>query len=186
MQTRHVGERLRRWRRQRNLTLDEVASRAGCSPSMVSKIETRKAEASLTLLRRLAAALDVNVAAVFEAAETNRIVMKPAQRPRLSGDALRSGDGIVLERLVPYGADARLQANIHIVAPGGASDGLITHVGEEMGYLLEGTIDLTVDGEVYRLEAGDSFHFSSERPHGYNNPGTEHARILWINTPPTF
>lgn len=186
MQTQHVGERLRRWRRQRNLTLDEVASRAGCSPSMVSKIETKKAEASLTLLRRLAAALDVNVAAVFEEAGSERVVTKPAQRPRLDGDALRSGDGIVLERLVPYRTDALLQVNIHIVAPGGASDGLISHVGEEMGYLLEGIIDLTVDGEVYRLEAGDSFHFNSERPHGYSNPGEVSARILWVNTPPTF
>lgn len=186
MQTQHVGERLRRWRRQRNLTLDEVAGRAGCSPSMVSKIETRKAEASLTLLRRLAAALDVNVAAVFEEEGSERVVTKPALRPRLDGDALRSGDGIVLERLVPYRTDALLQVNIHIVAPGGASDGLISHVGEEMGYLLEGIIDLIVDGEVYRLEAGDSFHFNSERPHGYSNPGEVSARILWVNTPPTF
>lgn len=153
---------------------------------MVSKIETRKVDASLTLLRRLAAALDVNVAALFEEEGSERVVVKPSQRPRLDGDALRSGDGIVLERLVPYRSDARLQANIHIVAPGGASDGLISHVGEEMGYLLEGTIDLIVAGEIYRLQAGDSFHFNSERPHGYSNPGAAVAKILWVNTPPTF
>ncbi|UHD46418.1 cupin domain-containing protein [Aureimonas altamirensis] len=55
-----------------------------------------------------------------------------------------------------------------------------------MGLLLEGVIDLHVGDKTYRLEAGDSFAFASEIPHAYNNPGKESARILWVNTPPTF
>jgi len=36
------------------------------------------------------------------------------------------------------------------------------------------------------LRAGDSFHFPSEVPHGYRNPGRVRTRVLWVNTPPTF
>ena len=62
----------------------------------------------------------------------------------------------------------------------------LVHSGEEIGYVLEGEIELTVDGHKYRAKMGDSFHFRSELPHGYRNVGPTPARILWINTPPTF
>ncbi|NBX06194.1 MAG: cupin domain-containing protein [Betaproteobacteria bacterium] len=90
------------------------------------------------------------------------------------------------ERLVPYEKDSMLQANIHHIAPGGSSDGVIVHAGEEMGVLLRGTLELQVDQETYLLHPGDSFHFRSERPHGYRNAGTEPVEVVWVSTPPTF
>lgn len=182
----HVGPKLRRLRRARDLTLNEVARRAGCSESMVSKIETMRVNPSLTMIRSVAAALGVNVAAIFESAGARSVVSRNGERPRLNDDLLRSGDGVILERLVAQGGDTQLQANIHIVLPGGASDGTITHVGEEMGYLLEGQLELTVGNERFLLRPGDSFHFRSESPHGYRNVGDSVARVLWVNTPPTF
>jgi quercetin dioxygenase-like cupin family protein len=168
------------------LTLGEVAARAGCSESMVSRIETANSNPSLTLLRRLAAALDLNVAALFAGEGGDDVVQRAGERPRLADDALRRGDGVVLERIIPHHPAAMLQANVHIVAEGGASDGLIAHAGEEVGYVLDGEVDLTVEGRTWRLRPGDSFHFRSERPHGYRNAGDGQARILWVNTPPTF
>jgi transcriptional regulator with XRE-family HTH domain len=182
----HVGPKLRRLRRARDLTLSDVAQRAGCSESMVSKIETKRVNPSLTMVRSLAAALDINIAALFEDVGDASVVSRNGSRPRLNDDTLRSGDGVILERLVAQSGDTALQANIHIVLPGGASDGEISHLGEEMGYLLEGELDLTVAGETHRLKPGDSFHFRSELPHGYRNPGESVARVLWVNTPPTF
>lgn len=181
-----VGATLRARRRLLDLTLDQVATRAGCSESMLSKIETAKVNPSLTLLRRLAEALSVNVAALFEDSGPAEVVHRAGCRPRLDDDVLRRGDGVVLERLVPDAPGVTLQANIHIVAVGGASDGLISHAGEEVGYVLEGAVELVVDDKRWRLGPGDSFHFRSERPHGYRNVGDAPARILWVNTPPTF
>jgi transcriptional regulator with XRE-family HTH domain len=168
------------------LTLDQVATRAGCSESMLCKIETGKVNPSITLLRRLAEALSINIAALFEDGAPPDVVQRAGERPRLNDNVLRRGDGIVLERLVPHGPGIALQADIHVIAAGGASDGLISHTGEEVGYVLEGTVELIVEDRRWRLEAGDSFHFRSERPHGYRNVGDGVARILWVNTPPTF
>lgn len=181
-----VGAKLRARRRLLNLTLDQVATRAGCSESMLSKIETAKVNPSLTLLRRLAEALSVNVAALFDDDGPAQVVHRAGQRPRLDDDVLRRGDGVVLERLVAGSPGVTLQANLHFVAVGGASDGLISHAGEEVGYVLEGVVELIVDDQRWRLQPGDSFHFRSERPHGYRNVGGTPARILWVNTPPTF
>ena len=181
-----IGAKLRYHRRLRGMTLQDVARDARCSESMVSKIETATVRPSLTMLSRLAAALETNVSVFFSEGTGDDIVTRAGTRPRLDTDALRRGDGVTLERLVPYAPHYMIQANIHIIAPGGCSDGLISHVGEEVGYLIEGQLALEVDGLHFLLGPGDSFHFDSERPHGYRNPGPHEARVLWLNTPPTF
>ena len=52
-----------------------------------------------------------------------------------------------------------------------------------VGYLLEGELDLFIDGTTYRMKAGDSFFFKAHLTNGYRNTGTVVARILWVNTP---
>jgi transcriptional regulator with XRE-family HTH domain len=171
----------------RGLTLKQVADAAKCSESFVSKLENDKASPSFTTLHRLTAILGANVAALFAAAEEiGGVVSHSTARPVILTDQLRRGKGIKLERLIPYSHSYLLQGNIHHIAIGGRSDGNIVHSGEEVGYVLEGEIELTVDRRRYRARAGDSFHFRSELPHGYRNVGAKPARVIWINTPPTF
>ena len=55
-----------------------------------------------------------------------------------------------------------------------------------MGYVLQGELELQVNGQFFDLKEGDSFYFRSDLPHGYKNPGSKVARVIWINTPPTF
>lgn len=181
-----LGARLRHFRKIRGLTLKGLAARVGCSESMISKIETMRVTPSLPMLRRLTEALEINIAMLFADDTGNGVVSRQGQRPRVDTDPLRRGSGVSLERLVPHHPSSLLQANIHIVAPGGSSDGLISHAGEEMGYLLEGLLELEVGGEKLVIRPGDSFHFRSDLPHGYRNLGPSEARVLWVNTPPTF
>jgi uncharacterized cupin superfamily protein len=101
-------------------------------------------------------------------------------------DQVSRGDGIQLESLIPSAAGHLLSGYINHIEVGGCSQEDLEHEGEEFGFVLEGQVELTVAGRHYQLGAGDSFHFRSERPHAYRNTGTAVARILWINTPPTF
>ncbi len=87
------------------------------------------------------------------------------------------------ERLVPLAAGNLLEANIHNVEPGGEKNDPITHQGEAVGYLLEGEIDLLIDGTTYHMKAGDSFFFKAHLTNGYRNTGKTVARIIWVNTP---
>ena len=182
-----IGARLKHARMVRGFTLKKVADAAKCSESFISKLENDKASPSFTMLHRLTAILGANVAALFAADDAvGNVVSHPGARPVVLTDRLRIGKGIRLERLIRYSHSFLLQGNIHHVATGGGSDGNIVHSGEEVGYVLDGEIELTVDGRRYRAKAGDSFHFHSERPHGYRNVGAKPARVIWINTPPTF
>lgn len=177
-----LGVRIRHARRVAHLTLTQAAERAGCSESLISKIENGQATPSLAMLHRLAVALDTNIAALTrEEAPTLGPVLRQGQRP-----VMQTGGGIALERLVLAQRGGLLQANIHIVQPGVETDGQIVHAGEEVGYLLEGTLELLLGEQRHLLQAGDAFTFSSQIPHGYRNPGSGVARILWVNTPATF
>ncbi|MEH3024027.1 MAG: cupin domain-containing protein [Pseudomonas oryzihabitans] len=182
-----LGMRLRHARKVTGLTLKQVAVAAGCSESLISKLENDAASPSLAMLHRLAGALGSNVSALTsEEWVSDEPVLRAGDRPVKRFVKRNKNGEIGLERITHLQKGGLLQGNIHIVAPGVASDGLIEHPGEEMGYVLEGSIDLTIGEQTYRLMAGDAFHFPSNVPHGYSNPGRVEARILWVNTPVTF
>jgi transcriptional regulator with XRE-family HTH domain len=182
-----LGMRLKLARLAKRLRIRDVAKKVGCSTSSISKIENDKVVPSLTMLHRLVSALNLNIGALFEQTDKSHNLISRAGRRSVI--ALSNDDhdfGVRLERLVPYTEGRLLQGNIHIVAPGAGSRGLIQHKGEEVGYVLKGQLDLTIAGVTYRIRAGDSFTFPSMLEHSYVNPGRTVARIVWINTPPTF
>jgi quercetin dioxygenase-like cupin family protein/DNA-binding XRE family transcriptional regulator len=204
-----IGARLRHARLVKGLLLKQLAERVGVSISLISKYENDHLLPPLTVLHALVTELETNIGALFEANWTGvGYVARAGTRPRLSAgggddgrkrhddgksrnDGKRRGNGhggvgVVLERLVPNGRGHLLQGNIHIVAPGGGSMGPMRHEGDEVGYVLEGRLDLRIDDTLHRLGPGDSFAFPSHLAHSYCNPGSTETRVLWINTPPTF
>jgi transcriptional regulator with XRE-family HTH domain len=183
-----IGTRLRHARLMQGARLKDVADQAGCSESLVSKIENNKLEPSLQVLGKLCAVLKIGLGDLFTPQEDDYpVVTRAGQRTQVEADDfLRRGNGIRMERVIPYTRGHLLQSNIHVVAPGGASFGLISHQGEEVGYLIAGEIELFVGDKAYKLSAGDTFCFRSEIGHGYRNLGATEARILFVNTPPAF
>ena len=83
-----VGERLRAIRRLRRVTLKTVADRADLSESFLSQVERGRANASVASLKRIAAALGVNVADLFE---PNGSTGRPRVLRREAGRTSRSG-----------------------------------------------------------------------------------------------
>jgi len=181
-----LGVRIRHRRTMKGMRLTDLAEAVGCSESMLSKIEHGKANPSLKSLHRIARALEVSASALFYQSEEEDVIARAGSRPVLNVSSLRSGTDIVLEALAPHAPNRLLQANIHIIQPGGHTDGMYRHEGEDLGYVLEGELELFLEGNTYHLEPGDSFLFRSERSHSYRNPGKTETRVIWINTPPSF
>jgi len=182
-----IGAKLKQARKAQRLRMRELADRVGCSESLISKIENDRITPSLHMLHKIVTELGTSIGAMFaENKPGNDVVSREGERPIVSVDAIgrQDGQGIRLECLVQNGE--LLYGSIHIVDPGGSSGGCISHVGEEVGYVLEGEVDMTIGDQTYRLKKGDSFFFPSDTPHGYSNPGKVVARVLWVNTPSTF
>lgn len=183
-----IGFRLKRERRLKGLRLKDIADATGLSLSLISKIENNKASPSLSTLHRVAQALDTSVSALFAMDEVmEKVVYRPHERP-VAGkvQTMVEWDGIEAEIMVPFVHGRLLEGFVFIMEPGGHSGGVLQHEGEECGYVLEGQLELTVGEKSYILKRGDSFFFPSDIPHAYRNPGKVIARVIWINTPPTF
>jgi transcriptional regulator with XRE-family HTH domain len=184
---RGLGLRVRAQRRLRRKRLRDLAEQAGCSESLVSRIENGLVMPSLSTLHRLAKALGINVAALVEASHPGACtVYSPAQRPRTSMAGSAEGDGSTAESLAPYAENRQLEALIVSLPPGGKLCGPFEHEGEEVGLVLEGELELTVEGVVHRVPAQSSFFLHSERTHFYRATSPIPCRVVWINTPPSF
>lgn len=180
-----LGRHIRMLRKQRGMTLRALAKRVGCSESMLSKVENGKGNPSVNVLHSIAQALGTNMGSLFQLDPAPGVVLRKGER-HLAQLTNVDGKGVILEYLSPHLPGHLLQAHIHIVEPGGSTVEAISHEGEEVGYVLEGELELTVDGQAYHLEEGDSFFFDSSLPHSFQNPGQSTTRVLWANTPPTF
>jgi transcriptional regulator with XRE-family HTH domain/mannose-6-phosphate isomerase-like protein (cupin superfamily) len=58
---------------------------------------------------------------------------------------------------------------------------LIRHVGTEYGFIISGTLEITLGFDTYRLTAGDSISFDSSRPHRLANVGDIPVEAIWVN-----
>jgi DNA-binding transcriptional MerR regulator/quercetin dioxygenase-like cupin family protein len=175
-----IGNRLRKLRRERSMTLSEAAKGTDLSVSFLSCLERGQAHASIAALQRLAVFYNTNVLSFFGDGGQNGKLVRPGQRIELSNEP-----GVHLE-LLARGSTA-MEPHLFRLAPGTSSGGSYHHEGEEFIFVISGSCDVWLDEvEHYRLRPGDSLYFSSSQTHRWSNPYKQQAVLLWINTPPTF
>jgi transcriptional regulator with XRE-family HTH domain len=178
-----VGERLREIRRQRRATLRTVADRSGLSESFLSQVERGRSNASIGSLRRIAEALGVTVADLFEpSGPPGPRVLRRNERPALSFGVL--GRKLLL---TPRPLQA-LEVFVGELDVGG-STGVAPYShgdSEELFVVLNGSVQLSLGDEVHDLETGDSIVYRSSVPHRITNVGDQLAEAMWVITPPSY
>ena len=176
------GWKLRRLRRDAGMTLETVAHQAGVSASVLSTFERTSRGLSLTALHAVAHHLGTTITALSGEADT------PHESLVRAGEWVswpQSTSGVVVQEL----ARGRRQMECHrfLLPPGASSEGAYEHEGEEFIHVLQGSLDIVLDGDrFFRLDAGDSFYFESRRPHSWRNVCEGETILIWVNTPPTF
>lgn len=182
-----LGLRLRSLRRSRRLTLKALATQADCSESLLSRVENGHVVPSLTTLHRLCQALGINVGALLDAPrEATCVVRGPGDRPSHVRDEAEEGDGSIAQSLIPFAPGRQLEGLIVSLPADGRWCGPFVHEGEEVGFVLSGTLELIVAGETYLVPEGSSFFFLSSHEHHYRAAERAPCRALWVNTPPNF
>lgn len=174
------GQRFRRLRVRRGLSLAQVARATGVSIGFLSSLERGQMRSSVATLRRIARFYRTNILSLFETAGENLRIVRPSQRKILETNA-----GVRME-LLAWGNTA-MEPHLFRIKPRGGSGESYSHEGEEFLHVLCGEFEIWLgDTEHYRLKSGDSLYFESSTPHRWRNPGRTEASLLWVNTPPTF
>jgi len=174
------GQRFRRLRARRGLSLAQVARATGVSIGFLSALERGQMRSSVATLQRIAHYYRTNILSLFEAARENPRLVRPAERKVLETSA-----GVRME-LLAWGNTA-MEPHLFRVKPNGGSGESYAHEGEEFLHILRGEFEIWLsNNEHYRLKTGDSLYFESSTPHRWRNPGKTETWLLWVNTPPTF
>lgn len=178
-----LGARIRALRLARGHTLRQLAANAGVTESFLSQVERGVASPSIASVQRIARALGQSIAELFAADERAGSVVRAGERRRVVYQGLGA-----IDEFLTRSTDGKLQVILSTIEPGGGTgDEPYTHDSdEEVVIVLEGSLDLWVGSEHYRLEAGDAVTHASRIPHRNTNPGPGVARVLFCITPPSY
>ncbi len=176
-----LGTRLRKRRKECGLTMQAVADSAGLTAGFISQVERNLAAPSLASLTCIAEALGSHITDFLGA---------PPNAAEVSRDTLRElyavpGGTFAYERLSTTFPGSQLTAVLIHEPPGSRSEPM-RHRGEELFFVLEGELTVTVDGATRILRRGDSIHFDSQRLHSTWNHTDKETTVIVCNTMDVF
>jgi transcriptional regulator with XRE-family HTH domain len=177
-----IGTILKRYREKLKKNQGEIAGDAGISISMLSQIERGVVSPSIDTLCSVCTALGLEISELFR-----RIAPEAPARVKRPGERLSTRhEGALFEQLA-VSVQSNLPAELLLleVMPGkyiGMSGS--GHEGVEMGYVLEGSALITIDGKDFSINKGDSLSFQATLPHSLVNNGRKIFKALWAALPP--
>jgi transcriptional regulator with XRE-family HTH domain len=178
-----IGAVIRRARSARGLTLDELAGMVGLSLTFLSRIERGLIACSIGNLLEIAGVLQVPPAELFADIEGEdrtrayRVVRSIDAVPSKGADA-----NYAWRKLASGIGEQRLETFLLDLSAKPREPMLVAHPGEEMCFVLEGSVEFQVGDETIALERGDSIHLRSDVPHMAWARGSGSARLLMVTS----
>ncbi|VFR22007.1 Transcriptional regulator PA0225 [plant metagenome] len=170
-----MSVKLKLLRVQSGMTLEELAQAADLTRSYISKLERGVSEPSIGAALRIAKALGVKVETLFsEETEDDPVVIS---RAPAGGQARDAGPRLVSGNLPGHRMVAFVMAPTDKPARGHP---MSRHQGEEILYVISGTVSLQLARRQETLTAGDSAHFNSSIPHKITSIGREPATVMLV------
>jgi transcriptional regulator with XRE-family HTH domain len=175
-----LGARLRQLRRQRGLTLQEVAANVGLSHSFLSMLERGQTDISLGRAQRLGSFFDIPLSELL-------VQDHEQDRPRViavdEGEIIERMPGLTL-RLLPVGRSLGLQV-VHVrFEPRTGPSTPLSHDGEDFFWVLSGEVTFTYGADEHVLRTGESAMYAGRVHHFFENRRREAAEMLSITSPP--
>jgi transcriptional regulator with XRE-family HTH domain len=175
-----IARRVRELRDAHHLSLEALATRSGVSRSNISLIERGESSPTAAVLDKLASALGVALAALFEDKGTPDDEPSPVARVAEQPVWTDPGSGYMRRSLSPA-APSPLQL-VDVVFPAGqrvAYDS-VPHNADihQQVWMIEGAMEISVGEQHWRLEAGDTLAMRLDRHIVYHNPTDKQARYL--------
>ena len=176
-----LGSNLRNRRRELGLTLQDVADGAKLTAGFISQLERNLTAPSLSSLAAIARVLQSELADFFAVPGGESPTTRADQRVNYTLDETRTK----YERITAGFEGHVLNGVIVHEQPGYRSES-IRHEGEELFYVLNGSITVELEDKAIVLKAGDSIHFRSDQRHSTWNHTSEVVSILIVVTMDIF
>jgi transcriptional regulator with XRE-family HTH domain len=175
-----VGARVKSLREAMDLSLRDLSERSGVSAPMLSQVERGDTSPTLAVAHKIAAGLDLTLSQLLRLDEDRHVVVVRARDRRT-----RRRRGHKVAELTPPLPGQRSDVSEHTLAPGaatGAPDDPPVHEpgSRETAVVLDGTVELFIDGQRRELKAGDSVTFDADLPHHFENNSSSESRLIAV------
>ena len=175
-----LGQAIRERRLARDLTLLELAAEVDLSQPFLSQIENGRARPSMTSLYRIAHSLGTTPQAFFGGpvgTTAEPTLVRAGEEPvvEVTGTASESMCHLKLAGTAPF----------HVLEFEGLPDqflGYWEHEGFEALYVIDGEIEIDLQGEITSLAPGDFLSYPSRIPHRLRSVSPRKARVMLIET----
>ena len=179
-----LGADIRALRKARGLTLADIAKRLDRSVGWLSQVERDMSAPSISDLRLIAECLGVPMSMLFAhtgvlADEQGYVVRAGSRRPMGSGE-----EGLIEELLSPDLTDDFEMVH-STFEPHSRMQTPANRPTQEVGYMISGRLDLTIEGRNFTVGVGDSFRIKHET-YQWANPYDEPAVAVWVIAPPVY
>jgi transcriptional regulator with XRE-family HTH domain len=181
-----ITKNIKELRKQKQITLQQLADLTGLTKGYLSKIERAKKAPPYSTLNKIALALNVDAASLlgsnFNQSQDKRISFT-RQHDRQRVEQLGSiADGSLYGYQYEALAYDKHGKNMEpfIIEPAFEDEAIFQHEGEEFMFVLEGKHEFVYDGETYIMEKGDSVYFDAAVPHTGKSLGKKKAKLLAV------
>ncbi len=175
-----IGKKIKELRLQNNLTLEDLASRSELTKGFLSQMERNLTSPSISTLEDILEALGTNLSEFFHEDEEEQIVFSTKDF------FVDKKEEYQIEWIIPNAQKNEMEPILLTLNPHGTSHEMVSHQGEEFGYVLKGNVTLVRDNKKYKLKAKDTFYINGKKSHYLYNHGNSEALVLWVTTPPMF
>jgi quercetin dioxygenase-like cupin family protein/DNA-binding XRE family transcriptional regulator len=178
----NLGDRIRRAREMRGLTLSDLSSRTGIRVESLERVEANEMIPPLGELIKLGKAVEMKMGYfISPGVEKPMAVVRSDRRPAISrfGKGRSEQYGYFYESLAPEKANRFMEPFLITMVPTDVQD-LSTHDGQEFIFVLEGEMKAQVGDQVEILRAGDAVYYDSSCPHLVKCAGDKPAKILAV------
>lgn len=162
-----IGERIRKLREKKGITIDELANLTGFEKERLELIEKGVVKPQLGTVMKLSSALDSALTRlVSDVGNQLYAITRKNQRKKISRSTTPKGEKKLYTymSLAPEVKGRHMEALIVKLADHSVKE-MSVHDGEEFVYVLEGVVSLEIDNERHELYPGDSVYYLSTTPH---------------------
>ena len=177
-----IGEKIKNRRISLDLTQEELAERADLTKGFISQIERDLTSPSVDSLFDILEALGTNISDFFKEEKEEQIVFSKTDFIENFDDENLS----TIKWIVPNAQKNEMEPIILTLEKNGQSKIYSPVEGEEIGYILNGKVDLLLDNEKHILKKGDCFYTNSGKTRQIINKNNGKSIVLWITNPPSF
>lgn len=179
-----LGGRIRALRKERGLSLEQLAEKSGAALATLSRIENGKGSGTFRTHQRIAQALDVPLPDLYrdlEQPEMEALALPPESDEAQTFTYDEKASSILLTRQV---STKQMLPQLVILEPGGKTTLEQYRRGTERWLFgLEGTIEATVGEKRLQIVKGGTLYFKASQPHQFQNIGSSAARLISVTSP---